>query len=139
MRVTEVAYPRRQGTVLPHVTWPLVPEADESLVGFVARTCHHNGLWNAKPLMDDVGLRVSRGIGHLPRVAADLTGLATVLAVDVEWVEERRQGSARSPRTRRKSLLFRFHPRLCSTGPNGYAKPTLWSDCLLRDSDCAPL
>ncbi len=86
--------------MLPHVTWPLVPEADESLVGFVARTCHHNGLWNAKPLMDDVGLRVSRGIGHLPRVAADLTGLATVLAVDVEWVEERRQGSARSPSAR---------------------------------------
>lgn len=89
-----------RGSVAPldHVTWPITPYQDESLPGYVARTCHHNGLWSTKTLTEDAGIRSSKGVGHLPRLSSGLGSLPTLLAVEETWLETRRHLGDRGQR-----------------------------------------
>lgn len=94
--------------ILPHVTWPIIPHDGESLVGFTVRTCAHNGLWNPSVLVADAGIRLPKGVGHLPRVSRNLLDLAKLLDIDPDWVERRRHRSM-DERGGRKGSFVDFH------------------------------
>lgn len=76
--------------VLDRVTWPLAPYDDESLAGFTARTCVYNGLWKPSVVLADAGINLQSRVGHLPRFSGNLSALALLLALDPQWIENRR-------------------------------------------------
>ncbi len=117
--------------LLPHVTWPVVPYDDESLAGFVARTCANNGLRNPSVLIADAGIRLTKGFGRLARTSRDLSALGTLLAVDPSWVENRRHPMPDARRGARGQWV-EFHGAILRRAHLFYSSPRVAPSAILE-------
>lgn len=79
-----------QTTPLPHVTWPVEPIPGESVAGHLVRSASHNAISRPSVLTVDAGLPPHQRIGSIAASSHSLSGLATMLAVDPEWLDRNR-------------------------------------------------